>query len=252
MKTVEIDFKAEREKGRSLKEIAEDCDLSISTVRNRILAAGGQVRQGANIEFDFKAEYEKGRSLESIAKDLSISVPTVKKRLLEAGGVIQNPKAFKSVEFDFRGEYESGRSLESIVEMLAQSGVEMSRNTVRSRIKAAGGVINNQGTRAKTLTTTKVKISKYQFKKLARLGDAVGLSVSEVARTAIALWLEAGEPLDTDRKPQKHPISFGVWVTPDTLARLESGDRPKAESIRAALDFVNLYRLKTCQASEPV
>jgi hypothetical protein len=158
----------------------------------------------------------------------------------------------ETIEFDFVGEYKKTRSLNKVVKALAAQGIVMSRNTVRSRIAAAGGDIKGKGTRPANfaIKQTTFCISKRQSTKLARLVEATRMTRSEIVRAAIALWFESGEPESV--KSEEYPDTMSVWVTPDTLARLEGSGKTNAEQIRSALDFINLRRLKTRQSKESI
>jgi hypothetical protein len=143
-------------------------------------------------------------------------------------------------DFNFIAEYEKTGSLDAVVESLAAIGIKMSRNTVRSRIKAAGGEIKPKHIKSKNYVSFTVRISKPQSRKLTRLGKAMGLSRSEVVRMAIAVCPSLDEPLNN---LEYCPVNLEVHVTPKTLDRLGTGS-PRAERVRAVIDFVDLRMLR--------
>lgn len=143
-------------------------------------------------------------------------------------------------DFDFITEYKKTGSLDAVVKSLAAIGIKMSRNTVRSRIKAAGGEIKPKHVKAKNYMSFTVRISRAQSRKLTRLGKATGMSRSKVARMAIAVWYPINEPTRTDNT---YPVGLEVHVTPDTLDRLGASSS-RAERVRAAIDFVDLRKLR--------
>jgi hypothetical protein len=146
----------------------------------------------------------------------------------------------KHIDFDFIAEYERTGSLDAVVESLAAIGIKLSRNTVRSRIKAAGGEIKPKHIKSKNYVSFTVRISTAQSRKLTRLGKAMGLSRSEVVRMAIAMYPSLDEPLNN---LEYCPVNLEVHVTPETLDQLGTGSL-RAERVRAAIDFVDLRKLR--------
>jgi hypothetical protein len=143
-------------------------------------------------------------------------------------------------DFDFKTEYERTGSLDAVVQSLAAIGIKMSRNTARSRIKAAGGEIKPKHIKSKNYVSFTIRISTAQSRKLTRLGKAMGLSRSEVVRMAIAVHPSLGEPLNN---LEYCPVNLEVHVTPDTLEQLGT-DSLRAKRVRVAIDFVDLRKLR--------
>ena len=163
------------EAGRTLSDIGSECGLSNKTIRKKILAAGGTMRQPYTRQIDYPVErwvedYEAGKSAVQIAREYGVSSNSVYARLATAG-VTMRPQGTRGVSVlvtadhnfvkpnprrkarvtvatsTLADSYEAGKSLTDIA---YEHGI--SHMTVRRRLAKAGITIRSQGSRKAPVT----------------------------------------------------------------------------------------------------
>jgi len=142
------EIKSEYESGINLIPLGEKYGVSYTTIRNRLLKEGVQIRKSGfnKIELpvdEIKSEYESGMTLAEVAEKYAISYSTIRNRLIEAGVQIRNGWGLSKIELPFDeiiSEYQSGMTLTEVAEKYG-----VAPNTIRNRLREAGVQTRKRG-----------------------------------------------------------------------------------------------------------
>ena len=144
-------------------------------------------------------------------------------------------------EFDYLTEYSRHRSLNKLAELTG-----LSRNTVKARILEAGGTIRprdgNNGRVVKYCHFT-ARVNQALSDRLDALVAETSLDKSEVVRRAIAVYLSKRQKIVKAEKGCT--IALNVWVTPETLAKIDARGMGRAEVVRRAIGKATVGQLKS-------
>jgi len=137
-------IKSDYESGMSISQLKRKYDVSQPTIRDRLIGAGVQIRNGGvDVPVDeIKSEYQSDMSQRELAEKYGVSRETIRNRLREAG-VQTRKRGGNKIELpveQIKSECESGMTQR---ELVVKYGV--SRDTIRNRLIEAGVQTRNGG-----------------------------------------------------------------------------------------------------------